>query len=173
MGPPVRRGRARACAWASRGRSARSCSRAPAGATLPVHRRRHRHRTDPRDDPTSAAHGTAGPDAAALQRQDRRRLRLSARAWRDDWRTPDGGLDLRLHVTREAPEAWHGARGRITLDQLGPLVDDPATLCFVCGPETMVADVPRMLTELGIDRGGSGWRNGRRAMLSAESEAEY
>jgi ferredoxin-NADP reductase len=65
---------------------------------------------------------------------------------------PDGGLDLRLHVTREAPESWHGARGRITLDQLGPLVDDPATLCFVCGPETMVADVPRMLTELGIDR---------------------
>ena len=65
---------------------------------------------------------------------------------------PDGGLDVRLHVTREAPEAWHGARGRITLDQLGPLVDDPATLCFVCGPETMVADVPRMLTELGIDR---------------------
>ena len=34
----------------------------------------------------------------------------------------------------------------------GALIDDPATLCFVCGPETMVADVPRMLNELGIDR---------------------
>jgi ferredoxin-NADP reductase len=74
---------------------------------------------------------------------------------------PDGALDLRLHVTREAPEPAAGAgstwskaeRGRITLTQLAPLVDDPATLCFVCGPETMVADVPRMLTELGIDRG--------------------
>jgi ferredoxin-NADP reductase len=82
---------------------------------------------------------------------------------------PDGALDLRLHVTREAPETTVGAgpstslgagstwskaeRGRITLTQLAPLVDDPATLCFVCGPQAMVADVPRMLTELGIDRG--------------------
>jgi ferredoxin-NADP reductase len=70
---------------------------------------------------------------------------------------PDGALDLRLHVTREGPEATVGAfskteRGRITLPQLAPLIDDPATLCFVCGPETMVSDVPRMLTELGIAR---------------------
>jgi NAD(P)H-flavin reductase len=64
-----------------------------------------------------------------------------------------GGLELRLHVTREAPDTWHGARGRITSSELAALIDDPATLCFVCGPETMVADVPRMLTELGIDRG--------------------
>jgi len=64
----------------------------------------------------------------------------------------DGSLDLRLHVTREAPDSWHGERGRITPSQLAPLIDDEATLCFVCGPETMVADVPRMLTELGIDR---------------------
>ncbi len=66
---------------------------------------------------------------------------------------PDGGLDLRLHVTRAAPDTWSGARGRITSSELASLIDDPATLCFVCGPETMVADVPRMLTELGIDRG--------------------
>jgi ferredoxin-NADP reductase len=65
----------------------------------------------------------------------------------------DGGLDLHLHVTREAPDDWHGARGRITSAELAALIDDRATLCFVCGPETMVADVPRMLTELGIDRG--------------------
>jgi ferredoxin-NADP reductase len=64
----------------------------------------------------------------------------------------DGGLDLHLHVTREAPATWHGARGRITSSELAALIDDPATLCFVCGPETMVADVPRMLTELGIER---------------------
>ncbi len=65
----------------------------------------------------------------------------------------DGGLDLHLHVTREAPDTWRGARGRITSSELAALIDDPATLCFVCGPETMVADVPRMLTELGIARG--------------------
>ena len=64
-----------------------------------------------------------------------------------------GGLELRLHVTREAPDTWPGARGRITSSELAALIDDPATLCFVCGPETMVADVPRMLTELGVDRG--------------------
>jgi Na+-transporting NADH:ubiquinone oxidoreductase subunit F len=62
------------------------------------------------------------------------------------------GLDLRLQVTREAPEAWNAARGRISLAQLAPLVDDPATLCFVCGPESLMADVPPMLQELGIDR---------------------
>jgi propane monooxygenase reductase component len=62
------------------------------------------------------------------------------------------GLELRLQVTREAPEAWNAARGRITLAQLAPLVEDPATLCFVCGPESMMADVPPMLQELGIDR---------------------
>jgi len=62
------------------------------------------------------------------------------------------GLDLRLYVTRDAPEAWRGQRGRVGLDQIAPLVDDQATLCFVCGPETMVADVPRMLIALGVDR---------------------
>ena len=57
----------------------------------------------------------------------------------------EGGLELRLHVTREAPDTWQGARGRITSSELAALIEDPATLCFVCGPETMVADVPRML----------------------------
>ena len=57
------------------------------------------------------------------------------------------GLDLRLHVTRESPGA-----GRMGLAQLAPLVESANTLCFVCGPESMVADVPRMLLELGIER---------------------
>jgi ferredoxin-NADP reductase len=60
------------------------------------------------------------------------------------------GLQLRLQVTRDAPETWHAARGRISLAQIAPLVEDPATLCFVCGPESMMADVPPMLLELGI-----------------------
>jgi ferredoxin-NADP reductase len=62
------------------------------------------------------------------------------------------GLVLRLHVTREAPIEWRGERGRIGAAQLAPLIDDAATLCFVCGPQAMVADVPVMLAELGIDR---------------------
>jgi len=61
-------------------------------------------------------------------------------------------LGLRLHVTREAPDSWHGERGRIGRPQLATLVEDPATLCFVCGPETMVDDVPRMLLELGVEK---------------------
>jgi ferredoxin-NADP reductase len=60
------------------------------------------------------------------------------------------GLELRLQVTREAPESWNAARGRISRAQIAPLVEDPATLCFVCGPESMMADVPPMLLELGI-----------------------
>lgn len=62
------------------------------------------------------------------------------------------GLELRLQVTREAPEQWTAARGRVGLAELARLVDDPATLCFVCGPESMVADVPPMLLGLGIRR---------------------
>jgi ferredoxin-NADP reductase len=67
------------------------------------------------------------------------------------------GLDLRLHVTREPPAAsWasfsKAEQGRISLRQLAPLVDSTEMLCFVCGPESMVADVPPMLQELGIDR---------------------
>jgi ferredoxin-NADP reductase len=67
-----------------------------------------------------------------------------------------GALDLRLHVTRQAPgpngHATTAATGRITAAQLAPLLDDRQTLCFVCGPESMVADVPRMLVELGADK---------------------
>ena len=63
-----------------------------------------------------------------------------------------GQLHLSTTATREIPVRWRGARGRIVADQLAPLVDDPATLCFVCGPATMVSDVPPMLEALGIAR---------------------
>jgi ferredoxin-NADP reductase len=64
----------------------------------------------------------------------------------------DGTLDLSLHVTRGEVNFFAAARGRVGLAQLTPLVDDPSTFCFVCGPESMMADVPRMLLELGIER---------------------
>ena len=64
----------------------------------------------------------------------------------------EGQLHLSTTATREIPVRWRGARGRIVADQLAPLVEDPSTLCFVCGPAAMVSDVPPMLEALGIDR---------------------
>jgi ferredoxin-NADP reductase len=63
-----------------------------------------------------------------------------------------GEIDLWLTATRQMTPRWRGARGRIVQAQLSPLVEDPATLCFVCGPTPMVADVPLILQGLGIDR---------------------
>ena len=62
-----------------------------------------------------------------------------------------GEIDVLLTATRDVPASWRRGRGRIAQSQLAGLVDDPATLCFVCGPAAMVDDVPRMLRELGID----------------------
>ncbi len=60
-------------------------------------------------------------------------------------------IDLSLTATREFPPRWRGGRGRIAAGQLASLVGDPDTLCFVCGPAAMVADVPPMLRRLGIE----------------------
>jgi ferredoxin-NADP reductase len=62
-----------------------------------------------------------------------------------------GSITLALTATRECTPRWRGDQGRIAAAQLAGLVDDPATLCYVCGPATMVADVPPMLRALGID----------------------
>jgi len=61
-------------------------------------------------------------------------------------------IELVLTATRDVTDRWKGERGRITRAQLSALVDHPATLCFVCGPASMVDEVPRLLRELGIDR---------------------
>jgi ferredoxin-NADP reductase len=64
-----------------------------------------------------------------------------------------GEIRLTLTATGHAPARWRGSRGRITKAQLAPLVEEERPhLCFVCGPASMVDDVPRMLTDLGIDR---------------------
>ena len=62
-----------------------------------------------------------------------------------------GDIKLALTATRECTPRWPGERGRIAAAQLGRLVEDSATLCFVCGPAAMVADVPPMLRAFGID----------------------
>lgn len=64
-----------------------------------------------------------------------------------------GDVELTLTATRESPVRWRGSRGRITADQLQPLIDERVTLCFVCGPAAMVRDVPEALDSLGIARG--------------------
>ena len=59
-------------------------------------------------------------------------------------------MTMHLHVTREAGPRWRGERGRISSAHIRPLLGDEPTLCFVCGPEAMVADVPRTVVELGV-----------------------
>jgi ferredoxin-NADP reductase len=86
-------------------------------------------------------------------------LLYSARTPRDFAYLPElrrmarqGKLELATTATREIPPRWRGARGRIAAAQLTTLVVSPETLCFVCGPASMVSDVPPMLQTLGIDR---------------------
>jgi NAD(P)H-flavin reductase len=53
-------------------------------------------------------------------------------------------------VTRDAPASWRGRRGRVTAADLETLVGDADTWCFVCGPDSLVEDVPRLLAEVGV-----------------------
>jgi ferredoxin-NADP reductase len=62
-----------------------------------------------------------------------------------------GRIELRQTVTRAGDERWHGSRGRFTREALAALVEDPATLCFVCGPQSFVDDMRTALADLGVD----------------------
>ena len=61
-----------------------------------------------------------------------------------------GRIELYQTVTREAGSGWTGRRGRIGRADLAPLVHDPLTLYFICGPPALVEGVPRLLAELGV-----------------------
>ena len=63
-----------------------------------------------------------------------------------------GAIELRQTVTRAADTDWAGPRGRLTREALEELVHDPATLCFICGPPTLVDEMPAILADLGIPR---------------------
>jgi len=65
-----------------------------------------------------------------------------------------GRIELRQTITRDAvnPGAWEGRRGRLGRADVAPLVHGPATLCFVCGPPALVAEMPKLLEELGVPR---------------------
>ena len=62
-------------------------------------------------------------------------------------------IQLWQTVTREPAQAWTGRRGRIALHHLEEMVQDPETLCFVCGPHALVEDVPRLLQQAGVAPG--------------------
>jgi ferredoxin-NADP reductase len=61
----------------------------------------------------------------------------------------EGRIELKQTVTRES-DGWTGTRGRIAAADLAPLVHDPETMCFVCGPPALVQEMPKMLRELGV-----------------------
>ena len=75
-------------------------------------------------------------------------------AYQDELRTLAAAGQIELHqtVTRTADDAWQGARGRIDRAGLDRLIHDPETLCFVCGPPSLVTEMPRLLGELGVER---------------------
>jgi ferredoxin-NADP reductase len=62
-----------------------------------------------------------------------------------------GRLRLLRTVTRGAGHGWTGGRGRISRADLEAVIDHPETLCYVCGPEALVHEVPRMLADIGVD----------------------
>ena len=64
----------------------------------------------------------------------------------------DRRILLRQTITRTAGADWTGGRGRIARADLEPLVCDPATLCFVCGPASLVEQTVRLLEDLGVPR---------------------
>jgi ferredoxin-NADP reductase len=97
-------------------------------------------------------------EAILTKRAGRIRLLYSARtpadfAYATELRGMErrGEIGLALTATREIPARWRALRGRITAPQLAALIDSQSTLAFVCGPAAMVADVPPMLRNLGID----------------------
>jgi ferredoxin-NADP reductase len=63
-----------------------------------------------------------------------------------------GEIELRQTVTRANDTDWTGPRGRLKREALEELVHDPATLCFICGPPTLVNEMPKILAGLGIPR---------------------
>jgi ferredoxin-NADP reductase len=64
-------------------------------------------------------------------------------------------VDVRFTLTRQAPDDWHGYRGRVNREMLTevawPAVEKP--LVYVCGPTGFVEAVAESLVELGHEPG--------------------
>jgi ferredoxin-NADP reductase len=55
-------------------------------------------------------------------------------------------------ATRHSGAPWDGGSGRIDRTRLEAAIVSRETLCFVCGPEALVHDVPGLLREIGISQ---------------------
>lgn len=65
----------------------------------------------------------------------------------------EGRIELTQTITRgDDAYAWTGRRGRIGRTELQPLVADPATLFFICGPVALVDHTKRLLEQFGVAR---------------------
>jgi ferredoxin-NADP reductase len=64
-----------------------------------------------------------------------------------------GRITLRVTATREASSSgWRGHTGRMTAADVAPMLDPAHTLCFVCGPQSLVKDMPGLLVSQGVPR---------------------
>jgi propane monooxygenase reductase component len=61
-----------------------------------------------------------------------------------------GLIRLMLTATGNIAEDWTGERGRIGRRHLQAIVPHAGALCFVCGPPTLVEDMPPLIRELGL-----------------------
>jgi ring-1,2-phenylacetyl-CoA epoxidase subunit PaaE len=75
-----------------------------------------------------------------------------------------GRIELHQTVTRDESATWSGGRGRIGRAHFESVMHDPdATLCFVCGPRTMVSESVAVLQALGVPESAirtEGWGAG-------------
>jgi ferredoxin-NADP reductase len=62
----------------------------------------------------------------------------------------EGRIDFRHTVTRTASEGWTGRQGRIDASCLEELIVPGETLCFLCGPPSLVGEIPPQLKQLGV-----------------------
>jgi ferredoxin-NADP reductase len=61
-----------------------------------------------------------------------------------------GRIELKMAATRAADGSFMGVRGRIDRRDLAAMLAGPGRLCFVCGPSSLLEDVPPMLRSLGV-----------------------
>jgi NAD(P)H-flavin reductase len=62
-----------------------------------------------------------------------------------------GRLELHQTVTRDDSTVWGGRRGRIGRSHFEAVLHEPAsTLCFICGPPSLVSDSATTLRDLGV-----------------------
>ena len=65
-----------------------------------------------------------------------------------------GRLELHQTVTRDDSTSWGGTRGRIGRSHFEVVLHEPGkTLCFVCGPPSLVSESTATLRELGVPPG--------------------